>query len=178
MNPKIKLTNDMKFKAHDYAVKSHDFTSRGHDFHEGGPDNASQKMNEGKLGERAFEAWLKQEGISFIPDSSNFDEADSYDFIINGYKVDVKTRVADVGAKKTRTLEMVEQFRTRPKDIYVGASYFTKTDTIEFYGFISAKKLEKLNPIENQGYKNNYVAYDKQLTPMSSFKELVVNRKR
>lgn len=73
---------------------------------------------------------------------------------------------------------MVEQFRTRPKDIYVGASYFTKTDTIEFYGFISAKKLEKLNPIENQGYKNNNVAYDKQLTPMSSFKELVVNRKR
>lgn len=170
----------MKFKARDYAVKSHDFTSRGHDFHDGGADNASIKMNQGKLGERAFEAWLKQEGIPFIPDTSNFDEADSYDFIINGYKIDVKTRVADVPPRKIRTLEMVEQFIARPKDIYVGASYFTKTDTVEIYGFIYAQKLKKLNHIEKLGekYKYNYVAYDNELRQMEDFKELVVNQKR
>lgn len=171
---KIKVTEEMKQEASQYSTLSRNYTSRRHDFHKGGPDHASIKMNEGKIGEKAFRTWLDQEGIPYVEDSTSFDEADNYDFIINGYKVDVKTRTEDF---HIRTLELVEQVQNRPKDIYVSVRYYRNTDEVELIGVISAKKLVRLNQIENQGYKDNYVAYDHQLGSIDDFKKFIMSHK-
>lgn len=167
---KIRVTDEMKLEAYQYSALSHDFTSRRHDFHKGGADNASKKMYEGKIGEKAFRSWLDKEGIRYIEDSTSYDEADNYDFLINGYKIDVKTRTEDF---HIRTLELVEQLHSRPKDIYVSVRYHRESNEVELIGAISSKKLIHLNQIENLGYKNNYVAYDRQLISMYQFKRLI-----
>lgn len=160
----------MKLEASQYSTLSRDYTSRRHDFHEGGADNASLKMNEGKIGEKAFRIWLDNEGIPYVEDNTSFDEADDYDFLINGYKIDVKTRTEKF---HTRTLELVEQFQNRPKDIYVSVHYHRDTDIVDLIGVISSNKLVQLNQIENQGYNDNYVAYDNQLGSMEDFKSFI-----
>lgn len=170
----VKLTEEMKMKARKYSLDSHDYTSRGHDFHEGGADRASEKMYEGKLGEEAFKEWLIQEGIPFTSDSTGYDTADEYDFLISGYKVDVKTRTEDF---HRLTLEIVEQFNNRPKDIYVGARLHRSEEIVEFYGVISAKKLKGLGQITNNGYKENYYAKDNQLGTMELFKQTMLKEK-
>jgi len=169
----IPLTDEMIASARDYANLSRNYTSRAHDFHEGGADNASKKMYEGKLGEQAFAAWLKNEGIEFTEDRTGYDEADKFDFVIKGYKVDVKTRTEDY---QTRTLEMVDQFYQRPKDIYIGARLHRDRNEVELYGVISAKNLEKLNQISSFGYKKDFYAYDNQLSTMEEFKEFMKKR--
>ncbi|WP_050540525.1 hypothetical protein KQH69_07210 [Streptococcus sanguinis] len=165
----IPITEEMIRIARDYSELSHDYTSRAHDFHEGGADIASQKMYEGKLGEQAFAVWLKNEGIEFTEDRTSHDEADKFDFIVKGYKIDVKTRTEDY---QTRTLEMVEQFYKRPKDIYVGARLYRDKNEVELYGIISANKLKKLGQIEKFGYKEDFFAYDSQLSPIQLLKDL------
>jgi|SRR5690625_4906739 len=166
---KIKVTKEMKDEALEYSTLSQNYTSRRHDFHEGGANNAAPKMNEGKIGEKAFRFWLEREGIPYNEDKTSFKKPDDYDFIINGYRIDVKTRTEKF---HTRTLEMVEQFKNRPKDIYVSVHYHRNTETVDLIGFISSKDLLNLNQIENQGYMNNYVAYDNQLNSMEDFKKI------
>lgn len=149
----------MREEAKDYAEKSHDYTSRGHDFHDGG----SKYMYLGKLGEKAFKKLLLENGIPFIEDHTGPDQADEYDFLVKGYKIDVKTRTQSF---HTRTLEMVEQFNERPKDVYVGTYYNAVKDQMEFYGYIRADELKRLYPPENHGYGLNYFAYDKDMKPV------------
>lgn len=164
----IKIAEDMLAEAKEYAVLSKKYTSRDHDFHEGGENNAVVKMYEGKIGEKVFREWLINEGIPYIEDSTGPDTADEYDFLINNKKIDVKTRTKSF---HTRTLEMVSQFNLRPKDYYVGVYLDLKNQEAEIYGFISSDQLQNLNPIENQGYKNNYVVYDNQLESIVSFED-------
>lgn len=171
----INVTQAMKDEASDYADLSRDYTSRNHDFHEGGPDNAKLKMYEGKIGEKAFRSWLDCEGIPYIEDNTPHDQADYYDFLINGFKIDVKTRTESY---HTRTLELVNQFEERPKDIYVSTYYNRDTDNVELIGVISSAKLLSLNQIENHGYLDNYVAYDNQLGSMAAFKQYITTHKK
>ena len=92
--------------------------------------------------------------------------ADEYDFIISKddkkYFVDVKTRTKKF---HTRTLEMVKQFHSKKIDIYI--SVFLMRDNsnfqIKILGWCNKKDIIKINRIENNGYLDNYVLYDKEL---------------
>ncbi|MFL2139001.1 hypothetical protein [Desemzia sp. FAM 23991] len=163
----IKVTEDMKKEALEYSQLSKEFTSRRHDHHEGGSENAALKMYEGKIGEKAFRFWLDYNNIPYQEDETSHDSADFYDFLIKGYKIDVKTRTKSF---HTRILERVEQFEKKPKDIYVSAHYYTDIEEVKLIGVISANRLKKLNPPESFGYEMNYFAHDYQLSSMETFK--------
>ncbi len=61
--------------------------------------------------------------ISFREDDSSYDERDEYDFLLanatESLKVDVKTRTENF---HIRTLEMVEQAQSHPKDIFISVT--------------------------------------------------------
>jgi len=148
-------------EALEYAVKSRGYTSNRHDFHEGGLNAKQQKMFEGKLGEKIFKVFLINNNISFNEDSSSHENADDYDFILpDGTTIDVKTRTKGF---HTRTLEMVEQFRKNPKDIYVSIRLFFDDKKGFIIGWCTKEDILKVNKIENQGYLDNYVMYDNDL---------------
>lgn len=109
-------------EALDYARRSRAYTSDRHDFHSGGLDKKQQKMLEGKLGEKAFKLFLQDNGIRFEEDHSSYEERDEYDFLLQGsglrLRVDVKTRTEEF---HIRTLELVEQTISHPKELYVSA---------------------------------------------------------
>lgn len=122
-----KIDGELYKEAYDYAEQSKAFTSNRHDFHSGGLKNKKQKMFEGKLGEKAVKIFLQDNKVSFMEDHSSPEERDEYDFLlINKFqqlKVDVKTRTEDF---HIRTLEMVEQANSHPKDIYIYQYVFIK----------------------------------------------------
>lgn len=154
----IIISQPLEKEAKDYALKSKSYTSNRHDFHEGGLEAKERKMFEGKLGEKAIKQFFTERNIKFKEDTTSFDEADFYDFIVYSLdgkelKVDVKTRTERY---HTRTLEMVEQMKNKPKDI---TPY--KVDII---GYATKEDFLSKNKIENQGYRNNYVLYDNELT--------------
>lgn len=110
------ITSDLYQEALEYAQSSRAYTSNRHDFHAGGLNNKQQKMFEGKLGEKGFKMFLKENGIPFIEDHSSPQERDEYDFLLSTankqYLFDVKTRTKSF---HTRTLEMVEQAQSSSK---------------------------------------------------------------
>ena len=164
----IDITKEMLDEARAYAKLSHDYTSRKHDFHEGGARIASEKMFEGKIGEKAFRKWLEIHDIPYEEDKSSHENADDYDFMVVGKTFDVKTRTKSF---HTRTLEMVDQFYKRPKDIYVSVRYHIDRQQVELLGAISRVQLKRINRIENQGYKDNFVAFDHELSSMDKLKD-------
>lgn len=95
----IKVTEEMKEAAEQYAILSKAHASRKHVFHKGGAEEASKKMYIGKIGEKVFAYWLDMNAIPYLEDRSLYYEPDEYDFLINSLKVDVKTR-SDVFCKK------------------------------------------------------------------------------
>ena len=132
MRFKYTVKNDFIEEALSYAKKSRAFTSNRHDFHPGGLDNKQQKMFEGKLGEKAFKMFLIDNDFSFTEDSSPADERDEYDFLLhknglNKLLIDVKTRTKQF---HIRTLEMVEQFKNHPKNLYISARLYEGTHTL------------------------------------------------
>ena len=168
-----KITQDLIDEAYEYAVLSRRYTSNRHDFHAGGLNNKQQKMFEGKLGEKGFKMFLWDNSIEFIEDHSSPEERDEYDFLltIDGYdvKIDVKTRTE---AFHVRTLEMVEQAQSHPKDIYVSARLFRDSNVVKLLGWFSFDDMIRIGRIENQGYLDNYVMYDRDLRPMSELYDL------
>lgn len=166
----IEIEDWMREEAQEYATLSHDYTSREHDFHQGGADEASEYMYYGKLGEKAFKKWLMDNEIPFLEDDTGPDQADEYDFLVNGYRIDVKTRTEPF---HKRTLEMVEQFHNRPKDIYIGAYYNKVNDEVEFYGYICANRLSTLHRPQSMGYRKNYWVYDEEMSPIENLIEIL-----
>lgn len=156
-------------EALDYARDSRSYTSDRHDFHPGGLDNKQQKMLEGKLGEKAFRLFLQDQGIRFEEDRSSCRERDEYDFLLQGsglvLRVDVKTRTEDY---HIRTLELVEQTVAHPKELYVAARLYRDENAVQLLGWFTREDLLTHGTIENQGYLDNYVMYDRQLRPMES----------
>ena len=171
------ITGELYEEALTYARRSRAFTSNRHDFHPGGLNNKEKKMFEGKLGEKAFKLFLTENHINFTEDKSSFDERDEYDFLLlndtEQLKVDVKTRTENF---HIRTLEMVEQARSHPKDLYISARLYRETNTVKLLGWFSFQDMIDKNQIENQGYLNNYVMYDRDLRPMADLEELVLKR--
>lgn len=153
-------------EAKEYANKSKSFTSDRHDFHEGGLDNKQQKMFEGKLGEKAFKVFLENNKIRYIEDHSGYDTADDYDFYFDkkNLKIDVKTRTK---AYHIRTLELVEQFEKKPKDIYISVRLIEDSQA-QILGWFSKEDMLSCDHVENLGYLNNYVMYDDDLRPIDS----------
>lgn len=167
---KIIIPDDFVLEALSYSEISREFTSNRHDFHEGGLSAKQRKMFEGKLGEKGFKKLLIDNNIKFVEDFSSHTEADLYDFIVydennKSLTVDVKTRTQ---AFHTRTLEMVEQFKKRPKDIYISIRLFLeKPYSVQPIGFALGSDFLKINRIQNQGYLDNYVLFDQELTEIN-----------
>ena len=168
---KIIITDAFEKEAKDYATISKSFTSNRHDFHEGGLNAKQRKMFEGKLGEKAIKQFFINNNIKFEEDKSSHEEADFFDFIVfdlegNSLKVDVKTRTKNF---HTRTLEMVEQMKNKPKDIYFSVRLYDTTPfTVDLIGYALKDDFLKINRVENQGYLDNYVLYDKELKTINS----------
>lgn len=166
-------------KALDYAELSKAFTSNRHDFHPGGLDNKKLKMFEGKLGEKAVEMFFLDNGVKYTADETPYYERDDFDFLLdNGidrFRVDVKTRTEDF---HIRTLEMVEQAKTHPKDIYISVRLYRESNTVSLIGWFSFKDMLRKGKIENQGYLDNYVMYDRDLRPIQSLYDMVLTRFR
>lgn len=171
------ITGSLYGEAVSYARKARAFTSNRHDFHPGGLSNKEKKMFEGKLGEKAIKLLLTDNHISFIEDTSSYDERDEFDFLLvnenEQLKVDVKTRTEDF---HIRTLEMVEQAETHPKDIYISVRLFRESNTVVILGWFSYKDMIRKGRIENQGYLDNYVMYDSDLRPILDLEKYVLTR--
>ncbi len=169
------ITPDLYQEAFRYAQASRAYTSNRHDFHEGGLNNKQQKMFEGKLGEKGFKMFLIENGIPFTEDHSSPQERDEYDFLLTTadrqYLLDVKTRTKSF---HTRTLEMVEQAQSHPKDIFISARLFPERNAVKLLGWYSFQDMIEANRIENNGYLDNYVMYDSDLHPIKELYDLIL----
>ena len=63
----------------------------------------------------------------------------------------------------TRTLEMVEQFKRAPKDLYISVRLFPDELSGYIIGWASNMDFLRTNRIENNGYLDNYVLMDHEL---------------
>lgn len=173
---KYVIEGDLYAEAVAYAKQSRAFTSNRHDFHPGGLANKEMKMFEGKLGEKAIKLLFNDNHMNYIEDMSSFDERDEFDFLlVNGeerLKVDVKTRTEDF---HIRTLEIVEQAATHPKDIYISVRLYRDSNTVLILGWFSYNDMIRKGRIENQGYLDNYVMYDSELRPIADLEKYVLN---
>ena len=79
--------------------------------------------------------------------------------------MDVKTRTEEF---HIRTLELVEQTISHPKELYVSARLYRERNAVQLLGWFTREDLLTQGKIENQGYLDNYVMYDRQLRPMES----------
>lgn len=172
MTPRIyKIPKELMKEAIDYAIVSKEYTSNRHDFHEGGLDAKKRKMLEGKMGEKIFKLFLIENKITFKEDQTDFTLPDTYDFILpSGLLIDVKTRTKDY---HIRTLEMKEQFENKPKDIYVSVRLFPEEEQGFIVGWTTREDIIKINRIENHGYLDNYVLYDKELRPIDELIKII-----
>lgn len=175
LRPEYIITPDFYQEALDYARSSRAYTSNRHDFHAGGLDNKQQKMFEGKLGEKGFKMFLLENDIPFTEDHSSPQERDEYDFLLKtaekNYLIDVKTRTKSF---HTRTLEMVEQAQTHPKDIFISARLFEERNAVKLLGWYSFEDMINAGRIENNGYLDNYVMYDSDLRPFDKLYDLIL----
>ncbi len=170
----IKITQELIDEALNYASKSKSYTSNRHDFHEGGLDAKQRKMFEGKLGEKILKIIFIGEKIIFEEDKTDHTQADYYDFILpDGTTIDVKTRTEDF---HTRTLEMCEQFKKIPKDIYVSVRIFNDKKEGYIIGWFTKEDIVKINRIENNGYLDNFVLYDDELRPLNELIDLIFKK--
>lgn len=169
------ITGELLKEAYEYAQASRAYTSNRHDFHAGGLNNKQQKMYEGKLGEKGFKMFLIDNTIPFMEDHSSPQERDVYDFLLKTfdkqYLFDVKTRTKPF---HTRTLEMVEQAKSHPKDIFISARLFPERNAVKLLGWYSYQDMITVNRIENNGYLDNYVMYDTDLRPIEELYNLLL----
>lgn len=180
-------------EAERYAILSACHTSDRHDFHRGGIAAKAEKMFEGKLGEKVFKAWLRQQGIPFDEDHTSHEEADLYDFRVGDRTIDVKTCTKDV---HRRLLEMVEQYAKNAKDYYVAVRLrftgftvsasrsgvvFDFTNTRQgpatIVGWASKDEIGQAE-IENVGYGDNYRLWLRNLRDIDSLAVTLRSRLR
>ena len=172
----ITLNDDLIQEAYDYAYKSKDYLSDRHSFHSGTTKDKLKKMYEGKLGEKIFKQYMLNNNLKFKEDSTHYTKADDYDFILKEkYSVDVKTRTQNY---HIRTLEMVEQFKKKPKDVYVSVRLYAETNTGYIVGWFGRNDVKKNNRIENNGYLDNYVFYDNELRNIDVLLNILISGRR
>lgn len=64
---------------------------------------------------------------------------------------------------------MVEQLENRPKDIYISVYLEENKTNGKIVGWGTRVDFLNTNPIENNGYLDNYVLYDNQLRSIEDF---------
>lgn len=170
------IPSELYQEALEYAHLSRAYTSNRHDFHAGGLNNKQQKMFEGKLGEKGFKMFLLENNVPFIEDHSSPQERDEYDFLLTTPQkqllFDVKTRTKSF---HTRTLEMVEQAQSHPKDIFISARLFSERNVVKLLGWYSFQDMVNVGRIENNGYLDNYVMYDSELRSIKELYDLILS---
>jgi hypothetical protein len=123
----------------------------------------------GCMGELAFEGYLKQEGVNYSLDQSDFaiKNSDEFDFLISGKKFDIKV------AKKTTvrppsdswTYGYPQEQNPQSKDyIVVGWIDFEKEE-VAFYGWITGKEVSQYKVVS----QNSFAKYQ-YLTPNHEFR--------
>jgi hypothetical protein len=156
-------------EARAYSSLARRYTSDRHDFHDGWLDEKERKMFEGKLWEKIVKMFLIENSRWFQEDPTDYTQADEYDFVLaDGTTIDVKTRTQPY---HTRTLEMCEQLQAKPKDIYISVRLFPERYAGYIIWWCTSKDLVDIGHIENQGYLDNYVLYDRELRSVESLVE-------
>ncbi len=69
---------------------------------------------------------------------------------------------------------MVEQFRKKPKDIYVSIRLFFDDKKGFIIGWCTKDDILRINKIENQGYLDNYVMYDNDLNDINLLSQKLI----
>jgi hypothetical protein len=123
----------------------------------------------GCLGELAFEEYLKQKGVVYVLDTSDFGNknTDEFDFLVKGKKIDVK--VAKKSTQKPPndnwTYGYPKEQNPSTKDfIIVGWVDFTNKE-VGFYGWMSGKRISQYKVVST----NSFVGYP-YLTPNHEFR--------
>lgn len=106
----------------------------------------------GLIGERLVYNWFKDEFeyIEKNKDLSEDDEFDEYDFMINGYKLDVKCATEWMHAAITPKVITCHNW---PKDFYVGCKYDERCNPhrVLIMGWIRSEDLKKFPILKNKG---------------------------
>ena len=68
---------------------------------------------------------------------------------------------------------MVKQFQNKPKDIYVSVKLNMENFEGYIIGWFGKKDIIRINRIENNGYLDNYVLYDKDLRDIDTLKSSI-----
>lgn len=139
-----------------YGDLSAPHTSRDNDIHDGTKQSVSEKMALGKKGEYIFEILLQQYNIPYVKDKSDHTKADSYDFVVKGLKIDVKT-LGNCNPRKLNVL--AHKLEKYDMDIYVAVRYFTEFEAGYNIGWISKEDLIKEGKFE----KNHYGKWNKSI---------------
>ena len=70
---------------------------------------------------------------------------------------------------------MVEQANSHPKDIYISVRLYKETNKVKLLGWYTYEDMMRKAKIENQGYLDNYVMYDKDLRSMHTIEKDLLN---
>jgi hypothetical protein len=176
------ITEEMIAEAWEYTRQSALHTSDRHDFHEGGIVNKARKMFEGKLGEKVFRQWMRENRVAYVEDRTPYTDPDLYDFRVGSGRIDVKTYTQTF---HKYLLEMVEMFREKPKDFYVAVrlrfgsfditltpggleldTFNVRARSATIVGFATAADVAAAR-VDNQGYLDNYTFPLARLRPLS-----------
>ena len=70
---------------------------------------------------------------------------------------------------------MVKQFQTKRIDIYISVQLFKLSGDyeIKIIGWCTKEDMLQINRIENNGYLDNYVMYDKELRKIDNLKNYI-----
>lgn len=165
------IPTHIKKKCLKYAKETLEYRIQRKGLTKGTRKDRIANMYEGKIGEAVFQIFLEYHGIKFLEDQSSKEVPDSYDFLINGEKIDVKTRDFVQG----RLLEIVSMVDYKPKDIYVSVLIDKRKEIVFLKGWISREDLLKKNEITNCGYGDNFSCSDRELNRMSELVERYKN---
>ena len=99
----------------------------------------------GCLGEIAFEEFLKGKRVAFRTDRDDFKNrhADEFDFMVNGYKIDVKVAKTDKPPIDSWTYGYPQQQIGMEKDFVVVGAVNYQRETVEMYGWIPFREIVK-----------------------------------
>ena len=137
----------------DYANRVADYLSENHDAIGSTREDRVAGMYAGKLGEGYVKDMLDYYGIPYLEDEKPDEDPDNFDLLIGGKKVDVKTKRS---TKYTDLIEMVEQVKNRPKDLFINVHVNVETLEAEFIGWTTNARMLEINKIVKMK-KVNYV---------------------
>ena len=121
-----------------------------------GPQSGVQADIDGALGELAFAKWK-----NVWPDLSLSVRSGSYDCVVTGTRVDVKT-TRYLNGRLTATLK-----QTADVDIYVLA--IIDNDCVRFPGYLRASELRRDENIRDLGHGNTYCVEQEKLHKFAAF---------